>query len=199
MKLLHVRLPCKKIYPGGSIYLADYLHKEANAEQRIIDLATVNKKDRLDFLNSEIYSFRPAIIAFSWRDIQIFSPDHDDNSLRNAFNFYYSPNPISKLKSAIAGVQSILDYRFRIDENLSYINHVAKNFNSRIIVGGPAVSVFAQHVINRLEDGILGVIGEGEDVLVKVLHGFENSKLLDERVIFKNNGQIFTGEKKKIR
>ena len=198
MKLLHVRLPCKKIYPGGSIYLADYLHKGTNAEQRMIDLAIVNKKDRLNFLNSEIYSFRPDIIAFSWRDIQIFSPDHGDNSLRNAFNFYYSRNPISKLKSAIAGIQSILDYRFRIDENISYINHVAKNFKSRVIVGGPAVSVFAHHVINRLEDGILGVIGEGEDVLVKVLHGFENSKLLDERVIFKNNSQIFTGEKKRF-
>jgi radical SAM superfamily enzyme YgiQ (UPF0313 family) len=198
MRLLYVRLPCRKIYPGGAVYLADYVHRKTKAEQRIIDLAVVEKKKRREFLRREIEAFNPEVIAFSWRDIQIFSPDHGDASLENAFKFYYSPNPLTKAKAALAGIRSILDYQSRIGENLGYIQDVAGWFEGRILVGGPAFSVFPEHIIRRLKEGILGVIGEGEHVLVRVLMGQENRELLDERVIFRRNGRLYRGEKKRF-
>ena len=198
MRLLYVRLPCRKIYPSGPVYLADYVHKATDAEQHIIDLALIEKKNRRDFLRREIEAFNPEVIAFSWRDIQIFSPDHGDASLENAFKFYYSLNPLVKLKAALAGIRSISDYKSRIGKNLGYIQDIATWYEGRIILGGPAVSVFPEHVITRLKEGILGIIGEGEDVLLRVLKGHGNAKLLDERVIFWRNGRVHRGEKKRF-
>ncbi|HEY9052004.1 MAG TPA: radical SAM protein, partial [Gammaproteobacteria bacterium] len=43
-KILYVRLPCWKIYPGGVVYVADYVHKQRpNVSQEILDLALVEK------------------------------------------------------------------------------------------------------------------------------------------------------------
>lgn len=198
MRLLYVRLPCRKIYPGGPVYLADHVHRKTSAEQRIIDLAPVDKSSRAGFLQREVEAFSPDVIAFSWRDIQIFSPDHGDASLENAFRFYYSPNPLAKLKAALSGLRSISDYQSRIRENLGYIQDTAGSFEGRMLVGGPAVSVFPEHVITRVKEGVLGVIGEGEDVLLRVLKGSENKVLLDERVIFRKNGRVYKGEKKRF-
>ncbi len=198
MRLLHVRLPCRKIYPAGSVYLADYIYRATGAEQRIIDLALIDKDGRKKFLRREIERFGPDVVAFSWRDIQIFSPDHGDRSLENAFRFYYSPNPLVKARAALAGISSILDYHTRIKENMGYIRDTAKWYDGRIVVGGPAVSVFPEHVIGRLEEGILGVVGEGEHVMTKIVEGVENKDLLDERVVFKHKGRIYRGEKKRF-
>lgn len=197
MRLLYVRLPCRKIYPGGVVYLADYVHRAAGAEQRILDLAVVEKKKRRDYLRREIEAFNPDIIAFSWRDIQIFSPDHGDASLENAFKFYYSPNPLTKLRAALAGIGAILDYQSRIKENLGYIQDTASSYGGRILVGGSAFSVFPEHIIQRLKEGILGVIGEGEHVLLRVLRGAANKELLDERVVFRQDDRLYLGEKKR--
>jgi radical SAM superfamily enzyme YgiQ (UPF0313 family) len=198
MRLLYVRLPCRKIYPSGPIYLADYLRKTAGPEQRIIDMAVVDKKKRKKFLRKEIEAFEPDIIAFSWRDIQIFSPDHGDQSLENAFRFYYSWNPLVRVRAALRGIASILDYQSRIRENLGYILDVASWYEGRIVVGGPAVSVFPEHIIGRLKEGIVGVVGEGEDVMVRILQGAENKDLLDERVVFKKGGRTYRGEKRRF-
>ena len=40
--VLYVRLPVWKIWPGGIVYLADYLHKQRpDLRQEILDLALV--------------------------------------------------------------------------------------------------------------------------------------------------------------
>ena len=40
--VLYVRLPCWKIYPGGVIYVADYIHKQRpDIDQHLLDLALV--------------------------------------------------------------------------------------------------------------------------------------------------------------
>ena len=40
--VLYVRLPCWKIYPGGVVYVADYVHKQRpELAQHILDLAVV--------------------------------------------------------------------------------------------------------------------------------------------------------------
>jgi hypothetical protein len=89
--ILYVWLPNEKIYPGGPIYLADYVHKKSpEVEQNIIDLSLVEKKNRMKHLHKKIEEFNPDVVAFSWRNIQIFSPNQGDRSLEMAFKFYYS-------------------------------------------------------------------------------------------------------------
>ena len=45
--VLYVRLPCWKIYPGGVIYVADYIHKQRpGIRQQLLDLALVEPARR---------------------------------------------------------------------------------------------------------------------------------------------------------
>ena len=45
--VLYVRLPCWKIYPGGVIYVADYIHKQRpKIDQHILDLALIAPRRR---------------------------------------------------------------------------------------------------------------------------------------------------------
>ena len=49
--VLYVRLPCWKIYPGGAIYVADYIHKQRpEIKQEILDLALIPSKQRKQIL-----------------------------------------------------------------------------------------------------------------------------------------------------
>ena len=42
--VLYVRLPCWKIYPGGVIYVADYVHKQRpDVRQHLLDLALIRR------------------------------------------------------------------------------------------------------------------------------------------------------------
>ena len=54
--ILYVWLPNEKIYPGGPVYLADYVHKKApEVEQNIIDLSRIEgKKERMQYLHRKI-------------------------------------------------------------------------------------------------------------------------------------------------
>lgn len=195
--LLYLWLPCEKIYPGGPVYLADYVHKHSDAEQKIVDLALIEKKQRMERIRREIEDFDPDVIAFSWRNIQIFSPKQDDPSLENAFKFLYSLNPVDKISSAIFGIKSIFKYMTGTQENIKYINTVAKEYDKKVIVGGAAFSVFPDQIIERLEEGILGIAGEGEDAILKVLREKEDEDLLDERVYFKKDGKVVKGEQRR--
>lgn len=96
-RVLYVRLPCNPIFPIGVVYLADHLHKLfPDLEQRIFDLGTVPPLDFKSALAQCIAAFRPTILVFSWRDIQIYAPvgGRGGNPLQNAFEFYYARNPL---------------------------------------------------------------------------------------------------------
>jgi radical SAM superfamily enzyme YgiQ (UPF0313 family) len=189
--ILYVWLPNEKIYPGGPIYLADYVHKKSpEVEQNIIDLSLVEKKNRMKHLHKKIEEFNPDVVAFSWRNIQIFSPNQGDRSLEMAFKFYYSWNPLEKLKAGIFGIKSVLMYSTRTKELIGYINSVK---NRKVVVGGSAFGLFADSLIERLNEGILGVIGEGEEVMRKIANGKWGKDLFDERVVFRKGGQVFKG------
>ncbi|NEQ15004.1 MAG: radical SAM protein, partial [Moorea sp. SIO3E2] len=74
-KILYVRLPCNPIFPIGVVYLADHVHKQfPGVEQRIFDLGTVPPLDFASALDTEIDQFKPTLLVFSWRDIQIYAP-----------------------------------------------------------------------------------------------------------------------------
>jgi radical SAM superfamily enzyme YgiQ (UPF0313 family) len=195
--ILHVWLPVErhgKIFPVGPIYLADYLHKRCDVDQRIFDLSLVNK-DRMKVLRNEIESIEPDIVAFSWRNIQIFAPKQEDPSLENAFEFYYSRNPVRKLKAAIFGLRALIKQMSTTAEILDYINTIVRDYDSRVVLGGPAFSIFPEQIINKLEEGVLGVIGEGEEAMLKVAEGKTNEEIIsDERVVFRRGREIFKGK-----
>ena len=92
-KILTVRLPCNPIFPIGPIYLADHVHKcFPNIEQQFIDLAIVPSNRVSKYLTRKIDQFRPHLIIFSWRDIQIYAPvdGRSGNPLQNSFEVFYS-------------------------------------------------------------------------------------------------------------
>ena len=193
-KILHVRLPCKKIYPAGTVYLADFIHKNLPlVEQKILDLAILNKKDRKKALEKTIEDIKPDIVAFSWRDIQIFSPDQRDPSLETVFKFYYS-GVFDKISASFKGLKLILFYKSLITENLSYINWVVKNFDRQVVIGGPAFSVFPNYIINKVGEGAIGIIGEGEETLLKIA---KNQDFSNERVVYKKQNKIIWGKKER--
>lgn len=181
--ILYIWLPCKKIYPIGVVYLANYIHRHyPGVRQRIIDLSIIPRKDRQKVLREALSSFKPDIIAFSWRDIQVFAPHEGDPSLIHAFEFYYSSNPFKKIRSAIKGLMMVAGYHNTIRENLSYIGLANRlSPSSQIILGGGAFSVFAEQIIKELLEGITGIIGEGEGALLKILEGKE---LKGERIAY---------------
>ena len=74
-RVLLVRLPCNPIFPIGPIYLADHLHKcFPSLPQRILDLAALPVLDVERVLQTVVDQFRPTLLVFSWRDIQIYAP-----------------------------------------------------------------------------------------------------------------------------
>jgi len=191
--IIYVRLPCQKIYPGGVIALADFIHKaNPDVRQKILDLSLVEKNRRGQSLLDEISEFEPDIIAFSWRDIQIFAPHQDDSSILHAFNFYYSKGLTSKIKASLHGASVLFKYNQHIRENLKLINTVASRFaGKKIVLGGPAFSVFSEQLIKKVPEGVIGVVGEGELALQSVVNGED---FLNYRTIFKKDGHITRGK-----
>lgn len=190
--ILYVFLPCKKVYPLGAAYLADFLHRERpNVAQRILDLSILPKPRRERALAETIASFDPELIAFTWRDVQVFAPHEGDDSLKYAFDFYYSPNPLRRAVASAKGLGYLWTYYRNLMENFGYFRQVARNFPSkRMAVGGGAFSVFAEQIIERLPEGVIGIIGEGEDALLDIWDGRDLSR---HRSIRRGGGAILKG------
>ncbi len=180
-RVLYVRLPCNPIFPIGVVYLADHVHKQLpGVEQRIFDLGTIPPLDFRVALNECIDQFRPTVLVFSWRDIQIYAPvgGRGGNPLQNAFEFYYAKNPLIKLRGAWGGLRMASTYLLELWRNLSLIKQGikrAKQYQSQIktIVGGGAVSVFYQQLGKSLPKGTIISVGEGESLLTNLLQGKE--------------------------
>ena len=192
--VLYIFLPCKKVYPTGITYLADFIHRRRpDVRQRILDLSLFPRSERSQALRKVTADFRPELVCFSWRDIQIFSPHEGDASLEHAFNFYYSSNPIKRIIASFQGLQNLYRYYQDIRTNLSYPWLVNKEFpRTRIMIGGGAFTAFADQLIEKLPQGILGILGEGEDAILKVLN---NEPLGGERYIVRENGVVQKGMK----
>ena len=112
-RILYVRLPCNPIFPIGVVYLSDHVHKLfPDIEQRIFDLGAVPPLDFNQALDRCVDEFRPTLLVFSWRDIQIYAPvgGRGGNPLQNAFEFYYAKNPLIKLRGALGGLKVTTAY-----------------------------------------------------------------------------------------
>jgi len=188
-KILIVRLPCNPIFPIGPIYLADHIHKLfPEIEQQFIDLAIIPSNKVSKFLKRKIDQFRPHLIIFSWRDIQIYAPvdGRSGNPLQNSFEVFYSKNIFKKIRGAWGGLQLIISHYQEIYRNTSLVKmglKRAKKYNKDItvILGGGAVSVFYEQLGNLLPKGTIISVGEGENLLEKVI---KKESILQERCYF---------------
>jgi radical SAM superfamily enzyme YgiQ (UPF0313 family) len=192
--ILYVFLPCRPVYPAGLVYLANIVHgRHPEIRQHILDLSLIHPRNRKRVLTEHVRDLNPQLICFSWRDIQVFAPHEGDPSLKYAFNFYYSTNPIRKLVASFKGLQYTWTYYRGIQESLAYPWLIRNRFPDRqIMVGGGAFSVFAEQLMGRLPEGTIGIVGEGEDALLKIIAGED---LHDERSIQRKGGQVLRGIK----
>lgn len=180
-RILYVRLPCNPIFPIGVVYLADHVHKLfPTIEQRIFDLGTVPPLDYAAALDRCIDEFKPTLLVYSWRDIQIYAPvgGRGGNPLQYSFEFFYSRNPLLKIKGAFGLLRIASGYYGELWRNLGLVKRGikrAKRYNpqARVIVGGGAVSVFYEQVGKSLPKGTIVSVGEGETLLTKLLGGQE--------------------------
>ena len=178
-RILYVRLPCNPIFPIGVVYLADHVHKLfPKIEQRIFDLGTVPPLDFKNALDRCVDKFKPTLLVFSWRDIQIYAPvgGRGGNPLQNAFEFYYAKNPFIKLRGALGGLKVTTAYYGELWRNLGLIKRGLKRAqkyspHARAMVGGGAVSVFYEQLKQQLPQGTIVSVGEGEALLEKLLRG----------------------------
>ncbi|MGH8058157.1 MAG: B12-binding domain-containing radical SAM protein, partial [Candidatus Entotheonellia bacterium] len=193
--ILYVFLPCKKVYPIGVTYLADFIHRRRpDVRQRILDLSLYPQAQRANIMRETALAFVPDLVCFSWRDIQIFSPHEGDASLEHAFNFYYASNPLKRVVASFQGLMHLYRYYHDIRANLSYPWVIRKEFpKSQIMIGGGAFTAFADQLIEKLPEGTIGILGEGEDAILKVLDG---QPLSDERYIIREGGRIAKGEQR---
>ena len=191
--ILYVFLPCKKVYPIGVTYLADFIHRrQPDIRQRILDLSVHPQAEQPNVLRKTVSAFAPDLVCFSWRDIQIFSPHEGDASLEHAFNFYFSSNPVKKIAASFQGLRQLYRYYNDIRANLSYPWLIRNEFpQARIMIGGGAFTAFADQLIEKLPEGTIGILGEGEDAILKMVEG---RSLADERYIVKEGGKVSKGD-----
>jgi radical SAM superfamily enzyme YgiQ (UPF0313 family) len=172
--VLYVRLPVWKIYPGGIVYVADFIHKERpEVRQEILDLALVPPGLRRAVLRERITALRPGVVAFSWRNMQTFGPHPENDALDVVLNFDHSPHPLRRLKAAWDAVGIIGDYAAARLRNFGYFRLARRLLpRARLVVGGTAVSIFGRYVAERCPSDTVVVVGEGEEAMLSVVDGF---------------------------
>lgn len=151
-RILIVRLPCHKVFPTGPVYLMSAINRAAPAiAQKVLDLAVVDRRRQAGALTQAIASFQPNVIAFSWRDMQIFSPQYLDGAMRDAFIFFYDSSPTRKLRAAFRGLRDIVTYRSSIARNLALVQKTAAAHPLvTIALGGPSIRIFGDRLRSRL-------------------------------------------------
>ncbi len=191
--ILYIFLPCKKVYPIGVTYLADFVHRRRpEVRQHILDLSLYPAGQRTAAVREAAAAFKPDLVCFSWRDIQIFSPHEGDSSLEHAFNFYFASNPLKRLTASVEGLKQLYRYYSHIRANLSYPWLIRREYpQAQIMIGGGAFTAFADQLIEKLPEGTIGILGEGEDAILKVIEG---RSLDDERYIYREHGGTRKGD-----
>ncbi|HJR77710.1 MAG TPA: radical SAM protein, partial [Nitrospiraceae bacterium] len=175
--------------------LADFIHRrKPEVRQRIVDLSLYPDAQRTQVVRDAATDFNPDLVCFSWRDIQIFSPHEGDASLEHAFNFYFASNPIKRVAASFSGLKQLYRYYSHIRTTLSYPWLISKEFpKAQIMIGGGAFTAFADQLIEKLPEGTIGILGEGEDAILKVIEG---QSLEGERYIVREGKTIRRGEQR---
>jgi len=172
--VLYVRLPVWKIWPGGMVYVADYIHKQRpEIRQEILDLAVIPPAERKSALAGRLAELKPDVVAFSWRNMQTFGPHPENDALDVVMNFDHSPNLWKRLKAAWQAVGIIADYAGQRLRNFGYLKMARQQLPAaRLVVGGTAVSIFGEYIAARCPPDTVVVVGEGETAMLSVVDGF---------------------------
>ncbi|HTO21855.1 MAG TPA: radical SAM protein [Spirochaetia bacterium] len=162
-RVLIVRLPCHKVFPTGPLYLASALNRGTpRPELKLLDLALVPRAEQGRALHDTATGFKPDLIAWSWRDMQIFSPQDLDGGMRDAFLFFHHPSPLRKIESAFRGLWDITVFRSAISRNVDLMRRAAAWFPSaELALGGPSIRIFADQVRGRLPRRMRVFDGQG--------------------------------------
>lgn len=173
-RVLYVRLPLWKIWPGGVVYLADFIHKQRpHVVQEILDLALVAPAERSAVLRRRLESLRPDVVAFSWRNMQTFGPHPENDALDVVINYDHSPRPWRRVKAAWDAIGIIWDYARARLTNFAYLKLARRLLpEARIVVGGTAVSIFGEFVAAKCPPDSVVVVGEGEEAMLSVVDGY---------------------------
>ena len=171
--ILYVRLPVWKIWPGGVIYVADFIHKQRpQVRQEILDLALVPPGRRRAVLSERIRATRPDVVAFSWRNMQTFGPHPENDALDVVMSFDHSPSLLKRLKAAWQAVGIIWDYALSRFSNFAWLRLARRMApQARLVVGGTAVSIFGKYVIGKCPPDTVVVVGEGEEAMLSIVDG----------------------------
>ena len=171
--VLYVRLPVWKIWPGGLVYIADFIHKQRPAvRQEILDLAVIPPHERKSALAGRLAALQPDVVAFSWRNMQTFGPHPENDALDVVMNYDHSPSPWRRLKAAWQAVGIIADYAGQRLRNFAYLKLVRRlQPRARIVVGGTAVSIFGKYVAEKCPPDTVVVVGEGEQAMLSIVDG----------------------------
>ncbi|MBI4988493.1 MAG: radical SAM protein [Rhodocyclales bacterium] len=175
LSVLYVRLPVWKIWPGGVVYLADFIHKERpHLRQEILDLALVPAARRRAVLSERLQAAKPDVVAFSWRNMQTFGPHPENDALDVVMSFDHSPSPWKRLKAAWEAVGIIWDYATARLRNFAWLR-LARRLapGARLVVGGTAVSIFGKYIAEKCPPDTVVVVGEGEEAMLSIVDGFE--------------------------
>lgn len=169
--VLYVRLPCWKIWPGGVVYVADWVHKHRpEIKQHLLDLALIARSERQRVLAEHIRHLNPDVVAFSWRNMQSFGPHPEDDALDVVMNYDYGRTPWKRIKAAFDAARILWRYQTDRLANLAYFRLVNRlRPSARLVVGGTAVSIFGREVAERCPPGALVVVGEGEDAMLSIV------------------------------
>ncbi len=173
--VLYVRLPVWKIWPGGIVYLADYIHKQRpGVRQEILDLALIPPDERQAALKSRIAALQPDVVAFSWRNMQTFGPHPENDALDVVMNYDHSPKLWRRVRAAWQAVGIIWDYAAARLRNFAYLRLVRRLLPKvRLVVGGTAVSIFGRYIAEKCPADTVVVVGEGEAAMLSIVDGFQ--------------------------
>ena len=151
-RMLIARLPCRKVFPAGPVYLMSLLMRASpRLRIKLLDLALVEQGRRRDALESAVREHSPDVIAFSWRDMQIFSPQDIDGGLRDAFIFFHDASPARRMGAAFRGLRDMLSYASAMGENLRLIRDAVRAHpDLEFALGGPSVRIFGDRLSDRL-------------------------------------------------
>ena len=161
-RVLVIRLPCRKVFPTGPLYLLSALNRGTPRPRlRMLDMALCAPADRMRLVRETAAEFRPDAIAFSWRDMQIFSPQDLDGAMRDAFVFFHDPSLLRKTGAALRGLADIFIYKSSIARNIGVVRRTASLFpQAQVALGGPSIRIFGDRISGRLP-GRVRVFPEG--------------------------------------
>lgn len=171
--VLYVRLPVWKIWPGGVVYLADFVKKQRpEIHQEILDLALIAPGQRRARLRERLLEMRPDVVAFSWRNMQTFGPHPENDALEVVMNYDHSPSLWRRARAACSAVRIIWDYAAARVRNFGFIRQARRLLpDARLVVGGTAVSIFGKYIAGKCPGNTVVVVGEGEEAMLSIIDG----------------------------